>query len=303
MRKDEILNKVTLTINRLGFKLRKRSPEILIAVGVVGVVTSTVMACRATTKLNDILEESNDQLEGLRECSINEDVSKAIAKVYVQTGVKCVKLYAPAVILGTVSLGSIIASNSILHKRNTALAAAYATVDKSYKLYRSRVAEHVGEEVEKQIRYNIKNTEVEETVVDENGEEKKVKKCVEVIEHSDYRPHSEFSRFFDASSPYWEKDSEYNRMFLEETQKFFNKALRHKGIIFLNEVYEKLGFEPTKAGQVVGWVYDDRIPPDEYQIDFGIYNGKSENVRRFINGYEAVVLLDFNVDGDVWRLM
>ena len=290
-------------------QVQKHSPEILMGVGVVGVVTSTIMACKATMKLNDILEESKEKRDIIKEVESNpdykdqyspEDAKKDLTINYVQTGMKIVKLYTPAVVLGGASLGCLLASNDILRKRNAALSAAYMTVDKSFKEYRNRVTERFGEEVEKEIRYGIKAEQIETTVVDEDGNETTV---TETIKTMDPNLYSDYARFFDAASPCWQNDPEYNLMFLKAQQQYANDLLRAKGRLFLNDVYDMLGIEKTKAGQVVGWVYDRENPNGDNFVDFGIYDMSKERVRAFVNGYETNILLDFNVDGNIWNLM
>ena len=290
-------------------QVQKHSPEILMGVGVVGVVTSTIMACKATMKLNDILEESKEKRDIIKEVESNpdykdqyspEDAKKDLTINYVQTGMKIVKLYTPAVVLGGASLGCLLASNDILRKRNAALSAAYMTVDKSFKEYRNRVTERFGEEVEKEIRYGIKAEQLETTVVDEDGNETTVTDTVKTMDPNLY---SDYARFFDAASPYWQNDPEYNLMFLKAQQQYANDLLRAKGRLFLNDVYDMLGIEKTKAGQVVGWVYDRENPNGDNFVDFGIYDMSKERVRAFVNGYETNILLDFNVDGNIWDLM
>ena len=290
-------------------QVQKHSPEILMGVGVVGVVTSTVMACKATMKLNDILEESKEKRDIIKEVENNpdykdqyspEDAKKDLTINYVQTGMKIVKLYTPAVVLGGASLGCLLASNDILRKRNAALSAAYMTVDKSFKEYRNRVTERFGEEVEKEIRYGIKAEQLETTVVDEDGNETTVTDTIKTMDPNLY---SDYARFFDAASPCWQNDPEYNLMFLKAQQQYANDLLRAKGRLFLNDVYDMLGIEKTKAGQVVGWVYDRENPNGDNFVDFGIYDMSKERVRAFVNGYETNILLDFNVDGNIWDLM
>ena len=190
--KNELFANIGRTASKVGFQLKKHSPEILIAVGVVGTVASAVMACKATTKLGGILDEAKEQIDTIHTYAENpdmipedkeytvEDSKKDLAITYAQTAWKIAKLYGPAVILGTVSLGAVVASNDILRKRNVALAAAYTAVEKGYKEYRGRVVERFGEEVDKELRYNIKAQEIEEKVVDEKGKEKTVKKTVKV---------------------------------------------------------------------------------------------------------------------------
>ena len=290
-------------------KVEKHSPEILMGVGVVGVVTGTVMACRATLKLNDILEEAQETRDKIKEVASNpnyedkyteEDAKKDLAVNCIQTGVKVAKLYAPAVAVGVAGVGCVLASHDIMKKRNVALSAAYLTVDKSFKEYKQRVVDRFGEEVEKEIRYGIKAEEIIETVTDEEGNETTVTETVKTMNPTLY---SDYARFFDEASPCWQNDPEYNLMFLRAQQQYANDLLRAKGRLFLNDVYDMLGIEKTKAGQVVGWVYDRENPNGDNFVDFGIYDMSKERVRAFVNGYETNILLDFNVDGNIWDLM
>lgn len=310
MKKTELMTTVSSSFNKMGFKLKKHSPEILVVAGVIGTVASAVMACKATTKVSEILEKTKEDIDSIHNCAANEslayeytpeDVKKDLAIVYIQTGVKLTKLYAPAVALGVLSLGSILASNNILRQRNVALAAAYATVDKGFKEYRNRVVERFGEEVERELRHNIKAKKIDKIVIDENGKEKKVKETVQVA--SDPNTYSDYARFFDEGCTGWEKDSEYNLMFLRAQQQYANDKLMANGRLFLNEVYDMLGIPRTKAGQVVGWVYDAENPVGDNYVDFGMYDMHREVVRNFVNGYERTILLDFNVDGNIWDLM
>lgn len=317
MKKLEIVNKMSRAFNKAGFELKKHSPEILITAGVVGVVASTVMACKATTKVSKVLDSAKKDLDIVHDCMdkgyipspaadgvvdkvkySQEDGKKDLNTIYAQTGLKVIKLYAPAAILGTVSLLSIVKSHNILRKRNVAIAAAYATVDKSFKEYRKRVADRFGEAVEREIKYNLKSQEIEEKVVDENGEEKTVTKTVNVIDPNDY---SEFSKIFDKFNPNWESSPEYNMLFLKAQQNYANDLLRAKGYLFLNDVYEMLGFPRTIAGQSVGWFYDPRNcdhKGDNF-VDFGILDVRKQGSHDFVNGYESAIVLDFNVDGNI----
>ncbi len=300
--------KLMKTYKKVELKAIKHSPEILAGVGVVGVVGSLVLACKATTKLSDVLEESKEQLDKIKEVAADpayeekysqDDAKKDTTITYVQTAMKVTKLYAPSVILCASSLGCLLASNNILKKRNAALSAAYMTVDKSFKEYRKRVADRFGEEVEKEIRYNIKAEEI--TKVDENGNE--VTETVKVMDGTDDpNSYSDYARFFDESCAAWQNDAEYNLTFLKAQQQYANDLLKARGRLFLNEVYRMLGIDETKAGQVVGWVYNPDNPTGDNFVDFGIYNMQRERVRAFVNGYEPNILLDFNVDGVIWNL-
>ena len=186
--------------------------------------------------------------------------------------------------------------------RNLALAAAYSAIDKGFKDYRGRVIERFGKDLDRELRYNIKAKTIEENVVDENGEVNAVEKTVEVVNPNE---HSVYAKCFDESCAGWSKDPEFNLMFVRRQQDYANEVLTKRGYIFLNEVYKMLGFQATKAGQIVGWFYDPENPDhtgDNY-VDFGIYDVHKEKNRDFVNGYERCIWLDFNVDGNILDLI
>ena len=218
--------------------VKKHSPEILAGVGVVGVVASTVLACKATMKVNDILTDAKEQIDKVNSVKNNpayadryseEDAKKDLSVVYVQKGVELVKVYLPAFTLGAVSIGCLLSSNNILRKRNAALGAAYATLDKSYKAYRNRVVERFGSEVEKEIRYNIRAEEIEHTTIDEEGNEVVVKEEVKTMDPNLY---SDYAKFFDESNVNWNRNPEYNLMFLKSQQQYANDLLKSRGRLF-----------------------------------------------------------------------
>lgn len=303
MNKNAIMANMTRTLNKSLFKLKKHSPEILVITGVIGAVTSTVMACKATLKVNEVLEEHRDTVEKIHECvekypeEYNEDDKKRdLAATYGKTAVKFGALYGPAVLVGAASVTSILVGYNILHKRNVAAIAAYTAVASDFKKYRNRVVERLGENFDKELRYNIQTKEIEEKVVNEDGSESTVTKAVTVA-NPDY---SEFTRCFDETCIAYEKSAEDNMRFLKCQQNYFNDLLKRRGHVFLNEVYDGLGFPRSKAGAVVGWIYDEECPTGDNYIDFGIFNLNSEAARRFANGYEKAIWLDFNVDGVIY---
>ena len=310
MKNGKFMNGVTRTLSKAGFQIKKHSPEILIVAGIAGVVTSAVMACKATTKINDILDQTKEEVSKVNDALNNEKISedvyskedakKDLAIIYIQTGVKLAKLYGPSLILGALSITSILASNNILRKRNVALAAAYATIDNSFKEYRSRVIERFGKDLDRELKYNIKAKEISETTVDENGKETTVTKTVPVVESEEP---SDYARFFCEGCAGWTEDPEMNLVFLKQQQNWANELLKTRGHLFLNEVYDMLGIERSKAGQVVGWVYDETNPDCDNYVDFGIYDIYNERKRAFVNGWERSILLDFNVDGNIYSLL
>lgn len=300
---NDIFTAVSRTAHKVGFKVKKHSPEILVVAGVTGIVASTVMACKATTKASDILDEHNKQMEAIHTVAetkadeySEEDMQKDTVIVHTQTAVKFIKLYGPSVLLGAASIACIVGSHNILSKRNAALAAAYTAVDKGFKEYRGRVIERFGKELDKELRYNIKAKEVEEVTVDENGNETTTTVTKNVAESAEY---SVYARFFDEACSGWSKDAEKNLFFLNCQQNWANEKLKRQGYLFLNDVYKMLDIPVTKAGQCVGWIYNEKNPIGDNYVDFGIYTIDRERNRAFVNGYERSILLDFNVDGNI----
>ena len=311
MSKTELLSTISRNVHKVGFIFKKHSPEILMAAGVVGVVTSAVMACKATTKLSGILEESKKEIDqiheyveanGYSEKYTEEDSKKDLVISYTKMSMKLVKVYAPSVILGLLSITSILASNNIIRKRNMALAAAYAAIDSNFKDYRNRVVERFGKELDRELKYNIKPKEIEETIIDEEGNEVVVKKTVN---NAEVNLPSEYAKVFDEFSSCWTKDADYNLTFLRRIQDQANDKLRLRGHLFLNEVYDMLDIPRTAAGAVVGWIYDKNRENSDSYVDFGLYDNliNDESKRLFINGNERSVLLDFNVDGVIYDLL
>ena len=305
MKKMEISNKLTRAFGKTKLKVKKYSPEILVVAGCIGVVGTVVSACKATTKLSAVLDEgkkSIDQLHdyvdthGYSEEYTEQDGKKDLAIMYTQTGLQLAKLYAPAVILGTLSITAILTSNNMLRKRNVALAAAYTAVNTSFKEYRGRVVERFGKELDRELRYNIKEKEVEETVVNEDGTETTVKKTVRV---ADPNAIDDTSKIWYEGNPGWSKDPEFNLMYLKKQQAYANDLLKSRGYLFLNEVYEILGFPRTAAGQQIGWIYDEKNPIGDNFVDFGIYDIHDEQKVNFVNGYERSIILEFNHDGNI----
>jgi hypothetical protein len=314
MKFNELTNNATRAFHRVGFKLKKHSPEILVVTGVIGGVVSAVMACKTTTKVNFVLEETKRQIDIVHESAeagevqgymdngevgmvpyTAEDAKKDTAIVYGQTTLKFIKLYGPSVALGTLSVASILTGHNMLRKRNLALAAAYQVVDTGFKQYRNNVVERFGEQMDRELKYNIKAKEIEETVIDKKGKEKTVKKTVEVGEPV----RSPYTYCFDESSCFWVRDAESNKFFLARQQDYANEKLRARGHLFLNEVLEMVGLPHNRAGAVVGWVYDEAHPTGDNYIDFGIFDIHCEAARNFVNGLEKSVWLNFNVDGDI----
>lgn len=307
--KTEFMNKVSRSFHKVGFKIKKHSPEILVVAGVTGIVTSTVMACKATTKVNDIVDEAKETIEKIHDSAdkglhtsdgeeyTQEVANKDLAIVYVQTGWKFVKLYGPAVAIGAVSIGCMIGSNRILRKRNVALAAAFKAVDTSFKEYRSRLIDRFGKDLDRELRFGIKAKEVEERVVDEDGNETTVTKTIEVVDPN--TAHSLYSVVFCEGNTGWTRNAELNKVFLVQQQNYANDKLKMNGVLTLNEVYDMLGVPRTAYGQIAGWVWSEDGTVGDNFVDFGIFDVTNEKACDFLNGREKSVIIDFNCIGNI----
>lgn len=289
-------NKVTRSIGRSILKTKKNSPHIFFAGGVIGVAAGTVLACRATLRAGDVLDEVNHDVgevkkiaeKRLKSSDNKYDESeyyKDLAYVYGKGGGKFVRLYAPAVVVSGVSIAALTGAHIQLTRRNASLTAALATVSAAYDKYREYIREEFGEEKELEIYHNVRKEAVENT----DGSK-------EVVRIGD-TTHSPYARFFDEYNPNWKKDAEYNKMFVMTQQTYANHLLQARGHVFLNDVYDLFGFERSSAGAVVGWVLEGS--GDGY-IDFGIYEAHNSD---FVSGRERSIILDFNVDGVIYDLI
>lgn len=309
--KTELVEKASRSLHKVGFKLKKHSPEILAAVGVAGTVASVVMACKATLKVTDIVDEAKETIEAIHSAVENEKhtsdgekytqevANKDLAIVYTQTGLKFVKLYGPAIVVGIGAMGCLLGSNHILRKRNLAAVAAFKAVDASFKEYRGRLIDKFGKELDRELRFGIKAKEVEERVVDEDGNETVVTKTVEVVDPN--AMHDLYSIVWCEGNTGWTKNPELNKFFLIQQQNQANDKLRMSGYLSLNDVYEMLGAQKTAYGQFAGWVYTEDSSIGDNFVDFGIFEVRDGNKCDFVNGYERSIVLDFNCIGDAYK--
>ena len=305
----KLLNTIKGAAGKGTLKIKAKSPEILMVLGICGVIGSTVGACKATRHLDAILDDHKKRMDEIDEHveKLDDDRTDADGNVYTErmqrhdvtvtykdTAISVVKLYAPSVCLGILSVACIFQSHRILKSRLVAMSTLYNSTEQAFKAYRKRVAEKIGDEDERRLRYDVKREEVEE--VQENG--KKKKRIVDTVDQN-VSMYSPYARFFDETSPMWEKNAEYNKLFLVSQQEIANNMLRAHGYLFLNDVYDMLGMQKTEAGQRVGWIYDENNPVGDNFVDFGIYDLYSRRSHDFVNGFERSILLDFNVDGDI----
>lgn len=282
---------------------KKHSPVLLFGTGAVAMVGSTILACNATLKVGDLLDEAELTRAKVKEAKnivdsgeisktyTDKDVENDYRIIKVQTALKIAKLYVPAIGLGLAGAAALTGSHIILTNRNTAVMAAYAALDRGFKEYQQRVRDSFGDDVERKIRRAGEDVEYTNRETNE-----KVTYPVATLK-GDY---SIYARLWDATtSSSYQKQPEYNLAFLTAKQNYLNDRLKVRGHVLLNDAYDELGLNRTKEGCVVGWVKGNG---DNY-IDFGIFGGDGGAVLDFVTGVEGGIWLDFNVDGVVYDLI
>lgn len=289
------------------FTIKKNSPEILLGAGIVGFVGTIVLACRATCRADEVLEFHRRKIKDINDAKeiadadpegeMSYDVEiyrqdKAIR--YLKTTGSLAKLYAPTIAVGTLSLACILTSRNIMQKRYLGVVAAYNGLSAAFEEYRKRVRDEYGEGLDKYFRYGTTYDEL--PVYDENGKKTKEKEQVEKTETGMVMQTDDSCRFFDSSNPNWDKNPTFSMMWLRGQQNILNDILHTRGHVFLNEVYDALGFPHTPQGAVLGWIDGE----GDDCIDFGLYDPNKESVRRFVNGVDNVIMLEFNHDGVIW---
>ena len=309
--KNNWLSKVSTSAAKFAgkaeFTIKKNSPEILLGAGIVGFVGTIVLACRATCRADEVLEFHRRKIKDINDAKEIADADpegemsydieiyrqdKAIR--YLKTTGSLAKLYAPTIAVGTLSLACILTSRNIMQKRYLGVVAAYNGVSAAFEEYRKRVRDEYGEGLDKHFRYGTTYDEL--PVYDENGKKTKEKEQVEKTETEMVIPNDDSCRFFDSSNPNWDRNPTFSMMWLRGQQNILNDILHTRGHVFLNEVYDALGFPHTPQGAVLGWIDGE----GDNCIDFGLYDPNKESVRRFVNGVDNVIMLEFNHDGVIW---
>lgn len=270
-------------LGRTQLVLQKHGPTILTAVGLVAMTSGAFLAVKQTMKLEETLAMNEDRVEASRVGPFETDRARQreLYKAYLKNVFEFIKLYGPAVSLFIAGGGSVLAGHGIMQKRQVALVAAYNAVEKSFQAYRARVIEDLGEDKDRDYILGI-NEKIEK------GEDGRKTTTLDV----DPSKMSQFARVFDESNDYWQREENYNQFFLTTEQNIINDILLHRGHVFLNEIYDRLGFKRVPEGNVLGWIVGEDQPNF---IDFGIYDASTQAKRNFINGYEKSIWLDFKV--------
>ena len=300
----KIPNSVTTRFAKQVLLAKKNSPQLLFVGGMVLMGGTVVSACKGTLKLEAVLDDirmdRNDLEQGFENPNI--DMSPAEFKkmnmyITVRGLARVAKLYTPSLIMGSLAVAALTGSHNMLNKRNAGLSAALAATDRALKDYRARVADEYGEDREREL-YRGETTETV-PVLDDEGRETKSKKTIKTG-----GGHSPYARIWGRdTTTEWDPQPEYNLAKLRSVQEYLTLRLNHRGHVFLNEAFDELGLERTSAGAVVGWLSLKSGGADGF-VDFGILaRGDEVKFLDFATGREDHIRLDFNVDGEIWRLI
>lgn len=274
---------ITRQFGRVLLNSKRNAPTLYFVGGVVGVVGATVLACKATLKVEDVIDDHEERAALARVQQRSGDVdeyTRSMGQVYVKTAFEMGKLYGPSIVLGGLSIAALAGSHRMLKNRNKELGLALGVLGKAYQEYRARVREEIGEERERLIYEGHNNTK---------GKQKE-------LEFKDPIPLNPYRHVFDRACPdFVDGSPELNRLFLQSQQEHWNHKLRIRGHVFLNEILNNLGIDHTPQGALAGWVWNGE--GDNF-IDFGLYT-ISENIRAW-EGETDIIYLDFNVDGSIW---
>lgn len=204
----------------------KHSPEILTGVGIAGMITTTVMAVRATPKAISLLDDEKRR----------QNVDKLEPVDVFKTTWKC---YIPATITGTVSVACIVGASSVNARRNAALTAAYTLSESTLRDYRRKVVETIGEKKEQTVRDAVAKEQLEKKPV-ENKEVIITAKgdtlCFDVV-----------------SGRYFKSDIDK----IKKAENELNRQMRDEMYVSLNDFYYEIGLDPVKVGEDLGWNIDD----------------------------------------------
>ena len=279
---------------------KKYSPEIKFIFGVASLGAALYTTHKAALKSADILEKKNKGLDSVNEVKqmvkegkiepeeyTEADEKNDIRKVKVDYVIDLGKNYALPALFTGVSIACFAGAMCDYKNLFVGMGAAYNALLMKYndkmKFYKEQLGEEKFNDLEEGFRTEkIKNAQ-STGLTDPSDKQTARSKC------------NPYSRFFDELNPAWRDDPEYNKMWLLGKQNFLDQKLQQNGHIFLNDMYDELGYPPTDAGRVMGIIRDN---PDgtTNHVDFGIFNVHDAASRWFVNGLEPIFLIDFNID-------
>lgn len=299
-------------------------PEILLGTGISIVAGGCVVACVKSVKhVPRIIAETDSTISDIKDAVDDENELKhEITKIYAHSALELGKVYAVPVSMVCGGIACIIASHNIQHSKILAIGGAYNTLLASFNDYRENVRNDQGIDADRRYLYGTHEETIVEETTDKNGKVKKKEKTVVALGSSGDGKNGEslYHRCYSRqTSAQWINDAAYNWKYLTSIERNFTQKLHYQGYVFLDEVYEALGFDLDgySNAKIVGWMLgmgDDRIDLGIYNPDADIYeqfdnqmaiecasNGKEkQRVNELMNGYDGKFWLDFNCDGVIY---
>lgn len=205
--------------------IKKHSPEILTGIGIAGMITTTIMAVRATPKALILIEERKEEI----------GAEKLEPMDMVKTTWAC---YIPAAITGTFSVACLIGASSVNARRNAALATAYTLSESALKDYQGKVIEMFGEKKNEAVKDAVAKDKVEKNPV--------VTREVIITEKGN-------TLCYDAiSGRYFKSDIEK----IKKAECELNRQMLDDMYVSLNDFYYEIGLDSVKLGDELGWNVD-----------------------------------------------
>lgn len=301
------------TVNFFGkmkFKVSKHAPEIFMYAGIAGTVTATVIACKKTQNMDQILEDHKNEVKKLKDQASSEGVvmemseyRKEMAKIYGITAVKTVRNYALPVGIGVASVASILHGHNMLKKWYVDTSLALTAMTNDYNNLYDNLVQEVGEEKAKEIKAGIVTEDVERIEVNSKGKEKVVKEKQKRVTD---KGSSYTLRWCEELADSWHRDEELNKFELVNRMNVLNENLgrRDTGHLFWWEAVEfifgskglKLIIDDFKrrgiaVPMMAGWTYDpnkadkqisyDIIKDPENELDYFLVIIPDKNIYEF----------------------
>ena len=284
-------------------KLRKISPELALAGGIVCGIGAVVVGVMSAKKVDAIIEETKDELDVIQKThdKNNEEQVKEIKKqswkAYNKMVWKIARELAPAIGLEIASIALFLLSHGILNKRYLNTTAAYTALQEAFRGYRERVKEVIGDEAEEVIMAGGKVKKNFEAEDDDGNVTKIAGNHIVIDEHKNSPYEFDFNRH--TAPMTWSPNPDYSETYLRNIQNYFNDLLQTRGHVFLNEVLDQIGLKRTPAGAVCGWY---KGAGDDY-IDFGYMDSFMRDYKIDSDLCRKNIHLNFNVDGPIWNMI
>lgn len=278
--------------------VEKALPTIMVVTGIGGVAVGAYKAAQAAPEAKEAIEEFKTMRESVEQCDVDPEVKREmVTEGYKTLGHGLLHAYAKPALLVSGGAALILGGHGMISKKLATTTASLISTDNLFKNYRQNVIEDQGEDADFRYRTGIKKVEVESIEQDVRGRKRKVKKEIDVVDDVIGNP---FMKFFDEANPNFSKNPTTNLYWLKKHEEWFNDRLRAEGYLFLNDVLYDLGFNRCSEGSVYGWLYDPDNPGAHNNVSLGIKDIRRKTIQNSINGYEPVILLDFNVDGVIY---